>query len=281
MRLVCLTSSILLLAAMPLAVAQQPSAPAQNGDAPESASPGSTSPGSTLRTQQPAPPKPYKTVAVTLPAQPEDRSFEAFRKRLGEIARTKDRPALARLVVRQGFFWENEEAKGADPSASGFDILAGAIGLDNSDGSGWATLVMLAEEPTAGPIPDQQSILCAPAAPNFNDEEFQNLMKSTGTDAGEWGFPSSPGIEVRAAAQDNAQIVEKLGMHLVRVLPDNSPAAAVNGSNSDWLRVVTPTGKLGYVSSNNLNALASDQICYSKDATGWHIVGLVSGGGGE
>ncbi|HET7681992.1 MAG TPA: hypothetical protein VFK79_17875, partial [Xanthobacteraceae bacterium] len=39
--------------------------------------------------QQPAPPKPYKKVAVSLPAPINDASFEAFRKQLAEIAQRK------------------------------------------------------------------------------------------------------------------------------------------------------------------------------------------------
>ena len=37
-----------------------------------------------------------------------DASFDAFRKRLGEIAERKDRAALAALIVSKGFFWEQE-----------------------------------------------------------------------------------------------------------------------------------------------------------------------------
>src|SRR5438270_11402859 len=44
-----------------------------------------------------APIKPYKPLAVTLPAPVNDPSFEAFRKQLADIATRKDRAALAKL----------------------------------------------------------------------------------------------------------------------------------------------------------------------------------------
>jgi hypothetical protein len=58
----------------------------------------------------PAAAKPYTPIAVKFPAPISDPSFEAFRKQVGEIAAKKDRAALAKLVVSQGFFWEARRA---------------------------------------------------------------------------------------------------------------------------------------------------------------------------
>src|SRR6185437_11983937 len=69
-----------------------------------------------------APPaKPYKTVVMTFPATLSDPSFDIMRLHLGEAAERKDRAALARLVVRQGFFWDRENGDGADKRKSGVD----------------------------------------------------------------------------------------------------------------------------------------------------------------
>src|SRR5262245_38314721 len=81
-------------------------------------------------------PQPYKVVPVE-PAKPvADPSLDVFRKELGDIAKRKDRAALARLIVYRGLFWEGDE-KSADPRKSGIDNLAAALGLDAKDGSGW------------------------------------------------------------------------------------------------------------------------------------------------
>ena len=66
-----------------------------------------------------------------------DAGFEAFRKQLGEAAQKKDRAALAKLVVAQGFFWEAENGDKADKKKSGADNLAAALGLANKDSDGW------------------------------------------------------------------------------------------------------------------------------------------------
>ena len=85
----------------------------------------------------PAPPLgPYKPVAITLPPSVNDPSFEAFRKQLAEIANSKDRAALARLVAAN-FFWVPEEKDIADKQKSGIDNLAKALSLDGTDGFGW------------------------------------------------------------------------------------------------------------------------------------------------
>ena len=65
------------------------------------------------RTPAPAKPGPYSVVAIKLPAPVSDASFEAFRKQLADIAKKKDRAALARLVAAN-FFWIPEDTDVAD-----------------------------------------------------------------------------------------------------------------------------------------------------------------------
>lgn len=264
---------------MPPAVAQAPrqlapgpgqaSPPGQRGQPPQAAP---------LRGQaqqqppQPAPPKPYKPVAVT-PAQPfSDPSFAAFRKQLGDIAARKDRAALARLIANN-FFWMGEKGDKADKKKSGIDNLAAAIDLDAKDGSGWEALIEAAKEATAEPAPERKGILCSPANPVFDEKAAEQLTKDTGTDPGEWGYAAKPGVEVHAAAQANAPVIEKLGQNLVRVMPEE-PAAGTPQQDSPFVRVVTPSGKVGYVLEEQVSSLDNDQLCYVKDAAGWKIAGF-------
>ena len=101
--------------------------------------------------------QPYKPVAIALPKPMADASFDALRKQIGEAAKRKDRAALARLVVAQGFFWERENRDGADKRKSGIDNLATALGLNNKDGAGWEILAGYAEDPTASPRPSTRA----------------------------------------------------------------------------------------------------------------------------
>jgi hypothetical protein len=239
-----------------------PAPPAQRGQPQQ--------PPQQQQAQQPAPPKPYKPVAVTLPQPYADPGFEAFRKQLGDIAARKDRAALAKLVVKD-FFWMGEKGDKANKKKPGIDNLAAAIDLDNKDGSGWQALAAVASENTLEPIPDKKGIMCSPANPTFDEKAAEQLAKDTGTEPGDWGYPSKAGVDVHAAAKADSPVIEKLGQHLVRVMPEEPPAGAPEPT---FVRIVAPSGKVGYVAEDSLSSLDSDQMCYIKDASGWKIAGF-------
>jgi hypothetical protein len=199
-----------------------------------------------------------------------DPSFEAFRKQLGAVAEKKDRKSLAGLVA-QNFFWMGDKGDHADKGKPGVDNLAKAIQLDGKDAPGWEMLGAAAADPTGTTFPDRKDTVCSPADPVFNAQEFEALVKATGTDEGDWAYPTRSGLEVRSGPQPNAPVIEKLGMHFVHVLQDP------NAQLGPMLRVVTPAGKTGFVPGEALNPLGNDQLCYTKDAGGWKISGFVGG----
>ena len=217
-----------------------------------------------------APPKPYTAISITLPAPVNDPSFDAFRKQLADVASHKDRAGLAKLVVAQGFFWEAESGDKADSKKTGIDNLAAATGLDKGDG--WDAIAAAAQEPTLEPYTDRKGVMCGPASPQYDEKALDDATKATQTDTSEWGFPSKAGIEVRSAGQPNASMVEKLGLTLVRVMPEPTPPGATPGP---FLRIVTPAGKVGYVPADSISPLTSDQICYMKDGNNWKIAGYI------
>jgi hypothetical protein len=242
--------------------------------APVFAQQGLNLPGGGMRPPPPPPIKPYQPVAVTPPAVDNDPSFVAFRKALADVVAKKDRAALAHMIVAQNFFWVQDKDL-ADKHKAGIDNLAKAINLDAKDGSGWEVLGGYANEPTAAEMPQQKGILCAPAEPGIDAKAFEALGQSTGTDPSEWGYPTNGGIDVHAAAQSNSPVTEKLGMVLIRVLPDSS--APSNSDQPTLLHVATPSGKTGYVDAQQLSPLGGDEMCYAKDADGWKIAGYLGG----
>jgi hypothetical protein len=248
----------------------QPSGPP--GQSPRAQPPAQGGQAAQEQPRQPAPPKPYKPIPVTLPQPYSDPSFTAFRKQLSDIAGRRDRAALARLVVRN-FFWMGERGDKADKKKSGIDNLAAAVDLDNADGSGWQALAEAANEATLEPVPERKGIMCAPAIPKFDEMAAGQMAKDTGTDPSEWGYPTKPDVEVRATATADAPVVEKLGVHLVRVMLEQ-PAGGAPG----FLRVVAPSGKVGFVPEQFISPLETDQLCYVKDATGWKIAGFAGEG---
>jgi hypothetical protein len=226
-----------------------------------------------LKPPPPPPIKPYTPVAAKPPVPYDDASFQAFRKQLLDIAGKRDRAALAKLVVAKGFFWVQDRDV-ADPKKPGIDNLAKAVNLDATDGSGWMTIGGLFNDPTAAELPEHKGVMCTPADPTIDPKAFQALGDQTQTDPSEWGYAIKDGVEVHAAAQPNAPVVEKLGLNLTHVLPDSVPPT---GDGPPFLHVATPSGKTGYVMATELAPLGGDNICYVKDATGWKIAGYLGG----
>jgi hypothetical protein len=269
--------SVLVAIAMPSAQAQAPRpgqlAPGPGGTPPRGPAPPpqAQQPPRGQTPQQPAPPKPYKPLAVTPPQPYNDPSFEAFRKQLADIANRKDRAALAK-VIANNFFWMGEKGDKANKKKSGVDNLAAAIDLDNKDGSGWQALVAAASEATLEPVPEKKGVMCGPANPTFDEKAAEQMAKDTGTEPGDWAYPSKAGVDVHAAGQPNSPVIEKLGQNLVRVYPEQPPAGG-QPQESQFVRVVTPSGKVGFVSEEFMSSLDSDQVCYIKDPTGWKIAG--------
>lgn len=222
--------------------------------------------------------KPYKAVTITLPVPSQGASFEAFRKQLGDVAQRKDRAALAKMIVSKGFFWERPEGDKADKKKSGLANLTTAMGLalrDDPD-TGWDTIAIYAADATVFPLPDHKDVLCGPADPDFNDTDFQALVDSSQTDVSDWIYPLSAGLELRAAPRADAAVVEKVGLTFLRVLPfdgptDSSPSAA------EFVRVLTPSGKLGFVKVDGIASLGVGQLCYIKEGDGWKVAGVIGG----
>jgi hypothetical protein len=258
--------SILLLASAPVFAQGQP----RPGQLPPSGGQGGPPRGQQAGPPPAAAAKPYKAVTISPPKPMNDPSFEAFRKQLGAVAEKKDRKGLAGLVS-QNFFWMGEKGDKADKKKQGVDNLATAVGLEGKDAHGWDILGSAASDPTSMNYPDRKDTICAPADPVFNAQDFEAVVKSTGTDESDWAYPTEAGLTVHSGPQANSPVVEKLGMHFVRVMQD------ANAQPGPMLKVVTPSGKTGFVPADSLNPLGNDQICYSKEGAGWKISGFIGG----
>ena len=248
---------------------------AEEGAAQDKSQQGQSSPGlPNLKPPPMAPIKPYQTVAVTLPKEFKDPKFVAFRKQLGEIAEHKDKAALGKIVVGQGFFWMQDKDV-ADKKKTGLANLAIALDLDSKEGAGWQFLSGYANEPTGEPLPDKPSVICAPAEPNLDIKAFEALINATNTQSPEWAYPIQEGVEVRSAGKPDAPVIDKLGVTLVRVLTDSAPPDDPN--KEAFLHIATPSGKTGYVPLEAMSSLGTDQLCYTKEGGAWKITGYFGG----
>jgi hypothetical protein len=228
-------------------------------------------------------------VPVTTAGPVTDPSFEVFRKQLGVIAKRKDRTGLARLVSPT-FFWYTYQGDQADKKKSAFDNFTTAVDLDAADGSGWDFLTTAADDPSLQPFKMLPGAQCSPAGPIFDYQAFDQLVKSTRTEVSDWAYTAQGGVPVRASAAPGAAVVETLGSPvLVRILPDpqapggtpattGTPAQGQQQAEPTTLPVVTPAGRTGWVSADDVWRLMFDQICYMKDSSGWKITGYLGGG---
>jgi hypothetical protein len=190
-----------------------------------------------------------------MPKQSDDRSFEALRKELGEIVSRKDRAALAGKVVAKGFFWIGENGDRANKRKSGIDNLALAL------------------------IPDKKGVMCTPAAPIFDQKAAEQTANATHTRRRDWGYPVKGSLDVYAAGQQSSAVIEKVGSVLVRIMPGGPLPGAGDAPlpepGSYYVRVMTPSGKFGFVPDDTISALDGDKLCFVKDAGGWKIIGYV------
>jgi hypothetical protein len=233
-------------------------------------------PAPAAQAPQVPPPQPYREIAVRLPQPASDASFATLLKQIAEIAMKKDRAALARLVVPTNFFWIGEvngrEGDKADKRKSGIDNLAAVLELDAKEGYGWDALAQPPAVPTYEPVPQRNGVVCSPARPVFDGQAAEQLDRAIGTGPFDWGAPIKAGIDVHAAADPNSPVTGKLGMYLVRVMPEQVPAGKPDQAPG-LMRVVLTNGRFGYVQPDSLVPLVFDQICYIKDASGWKITG--------
>jgi hypothetical protein len=152
------------------------------------------------------------------------------------------------------------------------DNLATALSLTSKGGAGWDILYSYTDDPTASPSAVFKGALCAPGEPTYNAAAFADLLKSTQSDVSEWGYTLSPSTEVHDKAQASSPLIEKIGPMFVRIAPDRAAGSAA------YQRIVTPSGKAGFVTIDAVAPLGNDQLCYVKDGGAWKIGGYIGGG---
>jgi hypothetical protein len=222
--------------------------------------------------------RPYRPVPVSLPVVADDPELEAFRSEIVAVAKSRVYVELERLVAVQGFFWDRDFTGSFSSRQPAVDNLAAALGLERSNGRGWASLARLATEKTIGPLTGRLGILCAPGEPGYDGVAFDQAIDAARSTAQEWSYLRADKTAVRAAPKNSAAVVDTLGTILVRVLEFQSKDKEPESIRAAWARVATPAGKIGFVAPGALAPLAPERLCFGKDGFGrWRIAGFVSG----
>ena len=226
------------------------------------------------------PVRPYPAVAVAPPEPFADADFEAFRRELAAVARSRVHAGLARLMAAQGFFWERDFRREFRSHRPAVDNLAEAVRLEHGTGDGWETLAAFATEGSAAPLPAHPGVICAPREPRFEGADLDRLILQTGIEAIAWAYPRKTGTALREAPQLMARVRETLQQNFARLIADDPQGAATDRvpalGGTRWYAVAAPSGRTGFVAPGALLSLASPRLCYGKDGIGrWRITGYV------
>lgn len=221
--------------------------------------------------------KPFKPIEVDIPKPPKDPAFDAFRRQLAAIAADRNRAAL-KAQLGGDVFWENDVEGAYNDKRTDFDNLLSALHIDRDPARGWAALAAFAAEPTTGALHLRRNVFCAPSPPKYADADLYTAMEESGSDVSDWYYPRQAGLAVRGAPQPDAAAIDSLGVALVRVLGFVRPRAETQTPQAAWARVVTPSGRVGFVAPNALLSPLANRLCFAKEGAAWRIVGFIGGG---
>jgi hypothetical protein len=87
---------------------------------------------------------------------------------------------------------------------------------------------------------------------------------------------TSVAAPVRAQPAEDAPVLETLHYDIVR-RDEKGGAPATVGTRAEWVRVVTPTGKSGYLHDRDLRSPTDYRACFHKDAGQWLLTTFVAG----
>ena len=171
-----------------------------------------------------APIKPYKAIAVTPPKPMSDASFDAFRKQLADVASARTAPGWPNWSRRRAFSgckkrtWRTRQIRRRQSRQGRRSRRQGRLGL------GGAQQLAATDRP---PSPCRTTkAWCVRRPLRLRYECARRPPQVDRKPTRPTGATSSRTASRRAARrQPNAPVVEKLGLILVRVLPDDAPPA--------------------------------------------------------
>ena len=227
-----------------------------------------------LKPPPPPPIKPYTPVAAKPPVAYDDAAFVAFRKQLSDVAAKKDRAALAKLVVAQGFFWiqdkdmrRSEKARHRQSRQGDRSCRQGRLRLGHSR--------RLRQRADRGRIARPQGRVLRAGRSDHRSAGLRSARQGDADRSVRMGL-SAQGrrrSSCRGATEFSGRRKAGFepGARAARFGPPNDPNPPA------FLHVATPSGKSGFIAMDAIAPLGGDQMCYSKDSSGWKITGYLGG----
>jgi hypothetical protein len=190
---------------------------------------------------------------------PKDPSFKAFRDRLLAAVRQQDETVLYESLdpkITNSFGGEggvtefNTLWKMGEERTKLWDELATILSMGGSFSG-------------PGIVP---KTFCAP----YVYSAFPDVQ----LDATNYAVITGTGVRVRTQPSLNAPIITSLSYDIVEL--DHEPAAS-GEANSEWVRIVAPNGKKGYVFGKYIRSPMDYRACFEKKQGKWKMIALVAG----
>lgn len=186
-----------------------------------------------------------------------DPSFKAFRDRLLAAVKQQDEtvlygsldPKIANSFGGEGGVTEfNTQWKMGEEHTKLWDELATILSM----GGSFATVAGVKS-------------FCAP----YVYSKFPDDLEGNG-----YAVITGTGVRVRAEANLNAPVITALSYDIVEL--DNEPSAS-GETNSEWIKIIAPNGKKGYVFGKYIRSATDYRACFEKKQGQWKMTALIAG----
>jgi SH3 domain-containing protein len=190
----------------------------------------------------------------------QDPSFQAFRQKLVEAVRNRDRKHLLSIVDPKIQF-----SFGAGPGIEGFKK---EWKLDRPDSGLWSELAGVLSLGGSFDTIEGQRQFCAPYVYSRFPENL---------DATEYGCITGKDVNVRRGPSSSAPVTGRLSYDLVKVADWKPVVEKAPGGSRRWIKISTPQGGTGYVEKRWLRSAIDYRACFERKQGSWRMMVFIAG----
>lgn len=189
-----------------------------------------------------------------------DSSFKAFREKLLEAARKRDKQFIVSIL--------DPKIQNSFGSDGGLKEFQERWKLDSPDSELWNTLITILSLGGSFVASEGEMTFCAPYVFSRWPHNFDSFK-----------YAAITGKNVRLRMQPNstAPVVITLSYDIVKTDYEESMPEKAGSDSYTWVRVTTLTGTKGYISGKYVRSPIDYRACFSKANGKWVMTVLVAG----